>query len=588
MAFPPEFLLELKAKNDIESVISPYVELKRRGRNLVGLCPFHNEKTPSFTVYTEKGNYHCFGCSAGGDVITFVMQIENLDYPEAVRKLAERAGMQMPNDSYDGRAQQERKETYEINKEAARYFYSCLMSEAGKKGFEYLTGRGISVRTIRHFGLGFAPDGWSNLKDFLLKKGYTEKQMLTADLISKSQNGHTFDRFRNRVIYPIINISGKIIGFGGRALPGEDKKGAKYINTSDTPVFKKSLNMYALNFAKSACENSAILAEGYMDVIALHQAGFTNAVAALGTAFTTDQAKMLGRYTKEVIVTLDADEAGKKATDRAIHILEEQGIPARILRLPDCKDPDEFIKKHSAARFEAVLNGAVSDIEYRLYMAADGIDISSDDGKLQYLQKASDVLSKLDNSIAVDLYAGRLAAKYDVSKQAVLSAVKEKIAKKKKKTVRQDLVNIVAPKSSNNDVNPDKQKYYRAATAEEALMSTLIYHPEYCSVAADEISPDDFVTALGKRLYSKILEIHNKGITFDTCLLGEDFTPSEIGYVASLADKSVGDPKKMVKDSIDVIKQEKYKIDNINIAQLPDDQWAEKMKMIGKNKKGNK
>ena len=350
--------MELKYRNDIESVLSPYIALKRRGSNLVGLCPFHNEKTPSFTVYPENGSYYCFGCGEGGDIITFTMKMENLDYIDAVRRLAEKAGLKMPEDSRDDKELKLRNDIYEVNSEAGRFFHSVLMSDAGRKGLDYFLERGLTVKTIKHFGLGFAPDDWHALENHLKAKGFSDYIIQAADLTARSEKKDskgrhmTYDRFRNRIMFPIINIHGKVIGFSGRAMPGNEKQGGKYINTSDTAVYKKSYNMFALNFAKKVCSKQAILVEGNMDVIALHQAGFENAVAALGTSFTEEQARLLARYTKEVVITLDADSAGEKATDRAINILDPVGVEVRILRLPDCKDPDEYIKKYGSARFE--------------------------------------------------------------------------------------------------------------------------------------------------------------------------------------------------------------------------------------------
>ena len=332
MALPQEFLMELKYRNDIESVLSPYIALKRRGSNLVGLCPFHNEKTPSFTVYPENGSYYCFGCGQGGDIITFTMRMENLDYIDAVRKLADKAGLRLPEDTKDDKEQRLKNDIYAANSEAGRFFHSVLMSPQGKAGLDYFLSRGLSLKTIRHFGLGFAPDDWHTLENHLKEKGFTDYVIGAADLVSKSdkkdKNGKqfTYDRFRNRIMFPIINIHGKVIGFSGRAMPGNEKQGGKYINTSDTLCYKITHNMFALNFAKKDCSKQAILVEGNMDVIALHQAGFTTAVAALGTSFTEEQARLLARYTKEVVVTMDADSAGEKATDRALGILGNVGV----------------------------------------------------------------------------------------------------------------------------------------------------------------------------------------------------------------------------------------------------------------------
>lgn len=594
MALPQEFLMDLKARNDIESVLSPYVALKRRGSNLVGLCPFHNEKTPSFTVYPENGSYYCFGCGQGGDIITFMMRIENLDYMDAVSRLADRAGLRLPEDGKDDRELKLKNDIYEANREAALFYHSCLMGNTGKAGLDYFLSRGLTLKTIKHFGLGFAPDDWHALENHLRSKGISEYVMRQADLVASSsktdENGNkksfTYDRFRNRVMFPIINIHGKVIGFGGRAMPGNEKQGGKYINTSDTPVFKKSNNMYAMNFAKSCCSKQMILVEGNLDVISLHQAGFCNTVAALGTSFTEEQARLLGRYTKEVVITLDADAAGEKATDRAMKILDSVGVEARVLRLPECKDPDEYIKKFGAARFGALLEGTVSDIEYRLYTAAKEIDLDAPDGRLQYLKKACDVLSELDDSIAVDLYAGRLSEKYGVSKEVLLNNTAELQKKKKSRTAKKQLENIVRPKPERNSVNPEKAKFRRAAAAEEAVISLLIKHPDLAGRASEKLPPENMLTGFNRRVYTRILEIEADGNEFDLMLLGSDFTPDEIGEVTKIMTSAAADnPEKLLSDSIRVIDEERTAAQNGRIDDLPDDEWAQKLKNLADGKK---
>ena len=457
---------------------------------------------------------------------------------------------------------------------------------------DYFTGRGLTVQTIKHFGLGYAPDDWHALERHLLKKGYSEYLMKAADLIAVSdktgQNGkpYTYDRFRNRVMFPLINIHGKVIGFGGRAMPGDEKKGGKYINTSDTPVFKKSQNMYAMNFAKSFCSKQAILVEGNMDVIALHQAGFKNAVAALGTSFTEEQAKLLGRYTKEVVVTLDADDAGEKATERAMKILSSVGVEARILRLPECKDPDEFIKKNGPARFDALINGAVSDIEYRLYMAAKGIDLDADDGRLQYLRKACEVLAELQDPIAIDLYAGKLS-KYGVNKDIIKSETEKMINSRKRRNNRRQLDDIVTPRIKPDGVNPQKQQFRRAAAAEETLISVLIKHPDLLDRARSGLKPSDMLTDFNRKLYIKVEEILSAGREFDSVLLGNEFTPDEISYVTRMLKLGAGNANavKELDDSIKVILEEKSVKDRSEIINLPDEEWADAMKKLSRGHK---
>lgn len=583
MAIHQEFLLELKDRNDIESVIGGYVNLRRRGSNLVGLCPFHNEKTPSFTVYPENGSYFCFGCGAGGDVITFIRQAENLDYIEAVRLLAERAGLTMPEDGFDTSMQKLKSVVLAINREAARYFYSLLMSAEGREALEYLTGRGLAPATIRRFGLGFSPAGWDGLLLHLRGKGFADEDILQADLIVKGKKGGYYDRFRGRVMFPIIDIRGTVIGFGGRVLPGAE--GAKYINSGDTPVFKKSRNMYALNFAKATGGSRMILAEGYMDVISLHQAGFTNAVAALGTAFTGDQARLLRRYTKEVVVTLDADAAGQKATDRAIGILTDAGLSVRVLRIPDGKDPDEFIKKSGASRFEALLEGAVNDIEYQLYQAGQGMDLNTDDGRLAYLKRSAEILAGIEDAIARDLYAGRLADRFGVSKAALLSETEHIITQSRKKQAKKQLREIMAPPLSGQQ-NSERRRHLRAWNAEEALLSNLIMNPDYCDFVEQRITAEQFVTNFHRRVFSAVTGLLHEGQIFDLSLLSRQFSPEEMGMLAAIQNRvNTGENAKTeLTDCIGVILEEKEKLESAGTGAMSDSDWAEQIKKIAEKK----
>ncbi len=593
MALPQDFLMELKYRNDIESVLSSYIALKRRGSNLIGLCPFHNEKTPSFTVYPESGSYYCFGCGQGGDIITFTMKIENLDYMDAVKKLADKAGLRLPEDNRDDKEQKLKNDIYAVNAEAGRFFHSVLMSPEGKAGLDYFLGRGLSLKTIKHFGLGFAPDDWHALENHLRKKSFTDYVIAAADLTAKSEkkdkNGRqfTYDRFRNRIMFPIINIHGKVIGFSGRAMPGNEKQGGKYINTSDTLVYKKSHNMFALNFAKKECSKQAILVEGNMDVIALHQAGFTTAVAALGTSFTEEQARLLARYTKEVVLTMDADSAGEKATDRALGILKNAGVDVKVLRLPDCKDPDEFIKKHGNARFQKLLDGAMSSIDYRLLTAARDIDLDATDGKLKYLNKACEVLASLNDPIAVDLYSGRLSAKYGVSKERLQAIIKNAQDNTKRRQTRKELQEVITPTQKKNEVNPQKVQFKKAAAAEEAVISAIVRHPDSLESVKQRLDSSDFLTDFNRRLFERIVGILETGRAFDSVLLGDGFTPDEVGFVTKMLMVGAADSnyEKVLSDSIEVILAERKAADKPDIAVLDDDAWADAMADIIKSKK---
>ena len=582
MAIPEEIINEIKYRNDIESVMAPYVALKRRGKNLVGLCPFHNEKTPSFTVYPENGSFYCFGCGVGGDVFSFVRQIENLDYIDAVKLLAERSGVTLPQDGYDDSMQKLKNTIFEINRETARFYHSYLMSPEGKWALDYLTGRGLSIATIKHFGLGAAPDGWDNLIKHLKSKGYGIPDMIQANVVGKSQRGTYYDRFRKRVMFPIINIRGKVIGFSGRAMPGEDKAGGKYVNTSDTPVYKKSENLFAMNYAKNHCDERVILVEGNMDVISLHQAGFPNTVAALGTSFTEEQAKLLSRYTKEIVLILDSDAAGQKAVRRASEILQNTGLQIRVVVLPDGKDPDEYIKKHGAARFKALLQGAVSEIEYKLLTAVEGIDTNSDDGKLQYLSRAAEIIAESSDVMTRDLYIGRLCDKYGVSRAALETKVSDIRKRKVKQREKREFEEITRPKFDRTDVNPEKRLYPAGAVAEETVIAILMQHPDFYETTVERLSPDNMLTSLNRRIYKALCECVESGRSPDLTYFGEMLTSSEMGYLASLCNSEKGDKNALIvlKDSIKVILDEGIHKKSGDTKTMSVDDWAENLQKI--------
>ncbi|MBE6766189.1 MAG: DNA primase [Ruminococcaceae bacterium] len=581
--------LEIKYRNDIESVISQYVNLKRRGKNLVGLCPFHNEKTPSFTVYPENGSYYCFGCGQGGDVITFVSQIEKLDYVEAVKLLADRSGITIPESGYDNSMQELKTRILDINRETARFYYSYLMSPGGKWALDYLHGRGLTDATIKRFGLGAAPDNWDMLIKHLKSKGFSIPDMLQANVISQSSRGSYFDRFRNRVMFPIFNLRGNVIAFSGRARPDDPKATGKYVNTQDTPVYKKSQHLFALNFAKNDCADRIILVEGNMDVISLHQAGFPNTVAALGTAFGAEQVKLLSRYTKEVVITMDADEAGQKAVLRTINELKDSGMSIRVLVIPDGKDPDEYIRKNGAAKFKMLLDKTVSDIEYKLLVSSKNIDVSSDNGRLQYLKKAAENLATVRDRLTVDLYAGRLAEKYGVSKTALLAQIEDLKKKNVRVEQKKEFDRIVTPRYESTDINPDRRRFPKAAKAEESLIAILLSHPDLYASVKERIKAEDMLTALNKRVYAAICSILDSGHpVVDITLLGEDFSPAEFGYIVSLQNGVLAEKnaKTVLNDCVKVILEENMAANTANDKDLSLDDWAAKMQQIAKTKKG--
>lgn len=586
---PEDIINEIKYRNDIETAVSQYVNLKRRGKNLVGLCPFHSEKTPSFTVYPENGSFYCFGCGVGGDVFTFTGLIENLDYIEAVKLLAERSGVTLPQDGYDDSMQRLKNRIYDINRDTARFFHSYLMSPDGKWALDYLTGRGLTLKTIRHFGLGAAPDSWDMLIKHLKGKGYSESDMIAANVVGKSQRGALYDRFRKRVMFPIINIRGNIIAFSGRAMPGEDKQGGKYVNTSDTPVYKKSANLFGMNFAKNSCSESIILVEGNMDVISLHQAGFTNTVAPLGTAFTSEQVNLLARYTKEIVLTLDADAAGQKAIRRASELLAGSGLKVRVVSIPDGKDPDEYIKKNGADRFAALLQGAVSDIEYRLLTAAGGIDTSSDDGRLKYISAAAEIVAQSDDMITRDIYIGRLSEKYGVSRTALTAKIDEIRKRNVRAKKKKEISDIIRPKISKYDINPERQKSVKATAAEETLIAVLLKNPDFYVTAKEQLPPEKMVTSLNRRIYETIISVLESGRNLDVSVFAQTLLPAELGYLVSLqnSEKADKNPEIVLKDCIRVILEEEMSASARESAEADTGDWAANLQsLIDKKSKG--
>ena len=573
---PEDIINEIKYRNDIETAISQYVNLKRRGKNLVGLCPFHSEKTPSFTVYPENGSFYCFGCGVGGDVFTFTGLIENLDYIESVKLLAERSGITLPQDGYDDSMQRLKKRIYDINRDTARFFHAFLMSPGGKWALDYLTGRGLTVKTIKHFGLGAAPDSWDALIHHLKEKGYTESDMLAANVIGKSQRGSLYDRFRKRVMFPIINIRGNIVAFSGRAMPGEDKQAGKYVNTADTPVYKKSENLFGINFAKNVCSERVILVEGNMDVISLHQAGFENTVAPLGTAFTTEQANLLSRYTKEIVLMLDADAAGQKAVRRASELLENTGLSVRVVVVPDGKDPDEYIKKNGKERFAALLEGAVSDMEYKLLTAAKDINLDNEDGRLKYLAAAAEIIAASDDIMTRDIYIGRLSEKYGVSRTALNARIEELRKRNRRQKQKKEISDIIRPKYTKDDINPERRKSVKGTAAEETLIAVLLKNPDFYKIAAEKLPPEKMLTSLNRRIYETILSVLERGGTLDISAFAEKLLPAEIGYLVSLqnSEKSCKNPEIVLKDCIGVILEEDMLLKSAETAENSVEEWA--------------
>lgn len=522
MPFPPEFLREVGDRNRIEDIAASYVNLRRRGKNLVGLCPFHNEKTPSFCVYPENNSFYCFGCNKGGDVITFIMGVENLDFSEAVKFLAQRAGLPLPEEGADLSMSRLRTRILEINREAGRFYFGTLSTPEGKPGLDYFRRRGLDGKTIRHFGLGYAPDSGFALVNHLRGKGYTQEELVQSDMVRRSQKGNLYDRYRGRVMFPIFDLRGNVVAFGGRILTNEKPK---YINTSDTPVYHKSSGLFAMNFAKDSGSRQLILAEGYMDVIALHRAGFTNAIASLGTALTEEQARVIRRYADEAIICYDSDEAGRRATQRAIPILKKAGLLVRVITVPGNKDPDEFFRsdpKDGPARFKRLIQQSGNDTEYRLSVAREKYDLTTEDGKKRYLQEAvAQVLSLIQDSIELDVYAGKLAEETGVGKESVMASARRAAAIRGKQRKREELKAQQEVVAARTVANPEKKQHMRAALAEEGIIAYLFRNQDKAKLLEERLPPEKCVTPWGHRVYALILGKTKQGETTLSDLSGE-------------------------------------------------------------------
>lgn len=588
MPFPDSFLQELKRRSDITEIASSYVNLKRHGRNMVGLCPFHGEKTPSFNIYTESGSFYCFGCGAGGDVITFIMKIENLDYVEAVKFLAQRAGMEMPENTYDDSLSKLRMRIYEANREAARFFHATLLSQRGQSGLNYLRGRALSDRTIRHFGLGFADDDWNSLCNHLKNKGFSEYEIYSANLAFRRKNGNgIYDRFVNRVMFPIIDLRGNVIAFGGRIMTDEKPK---YLNTSDTPVFKKSENLFSLNNAKSSGTRTLILCEGYMDVIALNQAGFTNAVATLGTALTNEQAVLMKRYADEVIICYDADGAGQKATARAIDILRNAGLPIKILTVPSGKDPDEFIRskgENGPAAFKLLIDKCGNDIEYRLMKLKENYNLNTTDGKVAFLNEAVKIVATIESPIERDVFASKLCAELEIDKNAFLEQISKVKRRDRRENIKKETRQIQAELNGQSDkINREHYKKPRSSSAEEALLVYLINNPDYANSISERVTPDKFSNSLIKRYYEYVLSKIKSGYEPLTSV-SSDFNSDEVSYLYKLISTTIpaASTREAVEEYINVINEESNKLTSDKLADMSADDINDYIMKMKQNKK---
>lgn len=572
MLIPPAIIEEIKFRNDIESVVSQYVNLKPAGSNLIGLCPFHSEKTPSFTVFKNTQTCYCFGCGSGGDVVTFIMKMENLDYVSALEFLAKRAGITIPRNEYEQKNQINSQRIFDMNKAAARFFHNSLTSPEGKEALSYLLKRKFSPALIKHFGMGYAPNSFNALFNHLKSLGFTEKEMVAGFLCKISQKTNKpFDLFRNRVIVPIIDTKGNVIAFGGRVL---DDSLPKYLNSSDTPVFKKSKNLFALNYARKDCAERIILCEGYMDVIALHGAGFSNAVATLGTAITPEQARLMSRYTKSVVIAYDSDEAGQRAADKAFKLLGEVGLDVKILKMTGAKDPDEYIKNFGSERFKRLLDESKTHFDFKFDAILSKFDISQTAGKLKAAEQVTEIISAVPSAVEREIYIAKAAEKLEIQKANLKQDVDRKIRKRRKETQSDESRKVMLGSAGFGDrINPDYAKNVRAAAAEESILSIILTYPELMKKVKDgdyKLVADDFFTAFGKKVFEKSLELYSEDTNFDYGLLGSEFSADEMGRITSIIIKrnnlSQNGEKELI-DCISVLKNEQAK-QNASIADI--------------------
>lgn len=551
MPFPPAFLDELAARNPIEEVVGQYVNLKRSGSNLFGLCPFHGEKTPSFSVAPDKGIYYCFGCHKGGGVINFEMEIEGLSYPDAVRALAQRVGMEVPEDEEYQSRYRKQERLWALSKEAARFFVSQLYAPAGAEGLRYAQSRGMSKGTLTRFGIGFAPDSWDSLCKAMRAKGYTDEELKASGLVSE-KNDRIFDRFRNRLMFPIIDVRGNVIGFGGRVM---DNSTPKYLNSPETEIFNKRKNLFALNVAKKSKLGYLILVEGYMDAIALHQYGFDCAVASLGTSLTEEHATLLSRYTEQVVLIYDGDEAGQNATKRAIPMLEKAGLQVKVLQMRDAKDPDEFLKKFGADRFRLLLEESSNRVEYQLRAIQKKYDLSVDEDRVKFIGEAAELVSSLGSAVQREIYGNRVAEAGKISPEAmkieVNKARKRLLNREKRKQERINLAPAVAAQPKSRTIHYDNVK---SAKAEEIVLAQCLTDPAMMD-ETENLKPEEFSSPLLGRVFDQLRQQSRQGLAPGIAGL-TDFTGEEMAHIAGILQRNPGPvSEQALHDSIQVIRQ---------------------------------
>lgn len=560
MAFDRVFLDELAARNDIVDIVSQYVQLKKSGANYFGLCPFHNEKTPSFSVSADKQIFHCFGCGAGGGVITFVMKAEGLEFPDAVRFLADKAGMQVPEQNEAERhAAHRRERLYALCKDAARFFYDTLWLPENRGVQQYFFSRGLHRRVMNRFGLGYAPDSFHALLDAMCAKGYTRDEMMEAGLVSQSEKGRVYDRFRNRVMFPIIDVRGNVIAFGGRVM--DDSK-PKYLNSPETPIFHKSRNLFALNLAKKTKSEYFILAEGYMDVIALHQAGFDSAVASLGTSLTEEQAHIIARHTGQIVISYDADGAGQAAAQRAIDILKKCDLQVKVLKIPGAKDPDEFIREKGADAYRAIIERSENHNAYRLEQLAGKYDLEDDEARVLFLRDAARMLTGIESSIEREVYAGRAAKMAGVTAEAMKNEVGRELAIRRKRQKAQERRQIRSPVGQAQP--KDRTLAYtdvRSAKAEENVLRLLFSDQPLIAEAERELPPAWFSASVLRKIYERVLTLDRAGQIVDVLSFEGWIEPNEMSLLSAILEQGVpaGDHRREMTEYINTIRLQRVK-----------------------------
>ena len=568
MAIPEQFIDDLVARSDIADVVSSYVHLSKKGSNLWGLCPFHNEKTPSFSVSPDKQIYHCFGCGKGGGVISFIMEMENLPFVDAVKLLAKRAGLEVPESGENEAYRKKRTRLLELSRDAARFYHDYLTGPGGQRVRDYIAQRQISPRTATRFGLGAAPDQWDALTRAMTAKGYTKMELIDAGLAVAGKNGGIYDKFRARLMLPVIDVRGEVVGFTSRILPGEE--GAKYLNTPETVLFKKGRLIYALNFAKNTKRPNLVLVEGNIDVITLHQAGFDNVVATMGTALTEEHARILARYTKELVLCYDNDAAGKQSTDRVLNILKNANLNVRVLQLPNAfdaegkpikQDPDDFVKKFGPAAFEKCLNGSAGQNDYRLDSLQTKHDLSSEEGRLAYLKEAVATIAALQSPIEREIYGNKAAAAAGISGTAMAQEVaryrKDRAWKARKVQAKKDLTPAVQLQPKSRQL---RYENIRSARAEEGVIRLLLLDPALLP-ETEGLDPAQFSSPLLAKLYVLLQQRHSQGLSLQLGALSGSLEPEEMSHITGILEQpeTRSNRSQALRDYLEIIQTEAAK-----------------------------